>query len=351
MEPEATLSSAWDQHLASEFGAKSADEAVATMTAQSYVNMIPLMVGARGRDEVRDFYANHFLSQIPPDLEIVPVSRTIGQGQVVDEVIMRFTHSIRMDWLLPSIPATGNRVEVPLVAIIQFDGDKIAHEHIYWDQASVLVQIGLLDRTLPIRGGEIAAQVLNPIQRMNELIHRGLNNNGSTVTNPNFKQENAMRKSYWLVGTRLSVLAGPADTDGRYDLVEGWFPTGAQVPPHLHRRHAEQIYVLDGDFSVWTGGRKAVLRPGDDIAIPVGTPHALAVTGDGPGRALVIVSPSGFARLITEVGTPDERAEVPPAATDMDLLLRVSAELGDEYLDPAEVLPVGFAEPPCVATG
>src|SRR6516162_3586500 len=206
MGPEATLSSAWDQHLASEFGAKSADEAVATMTSRSYVNMIPLMVGARGRDEVRDFYANHFLSQIPPDLEIVPVSRTIGQGQVVDEVIMRFTHSIRMDWLLPSIPPTGKRVELPLVAIIQFDGGKIAHEHIYWDQASLLVQIGLLDRTLPVRGGEIAAQVLNPTQLMNELIHRGLNNNGVNGHKPQCKQENTMRKSYWLVGTRLSVL-------------------------------------------------------------------------------------------------------------------------------------------------
>src|SRR5215468_3387339 len=113
MGSEATLSSAWDQHLTSEFGAKSADEAVATMTAQSYVNMIPLMVGARGRDEVREFYANHFLSQIPPDLELVPVSRTIGQGRVVDEFIARFTHSIRMDWLLPGIAPTGRRVEMP----------------------------------------------------------------------------------------------------------------------------------------------------------------------------------------------------------------------------------------------
>jgi quercetin dioxygenase-like cupin family protein len=160
-----------------------------------------------------------------------------------------------------------------------------------------------------------------------------------------------MRKSYWLVGTRLSVLAGPADTGERYDLVEGWFPTGAQVPPHLHRRHAEQIYVLDGEFTLWAGGREAVLRPGDDITIPVGMAHALAVTGDSPGRALVIVSPSGFVHLITEVGTPDEGDEVPPAATDMDLLLRVSAELGDEYLDPAVALPDGFAESACATTG
>jgi quercetin dioxygenase-like cupin family protein len=154
-----------------------------------------------------------------------------------------------------------------------------------------------------------------------------------------------MRKSYWLVGTRLNVLAGPADTGGRYDLIEGWFPTGAQVPPHLHRRHAEQIYVLDGEFTVWADGRQAVLHPGEDIAIPVGTAHALAVTGDGPGRALVIVSPSGFARLVTEAGTPDEGDDVPPAATDMDLFLRVCAELGDEILGPAAVLPDGFAEP------
>ena len=174
MGTEATLSSAWDQHLASEFGAKNADEAVATMTAESHVNVVSLMVGAKGRDNVREFYANHFLNQIPPDMETVPVSRTIGQGRVVDEMIMRFTHSIQMDWLLPGIPPTGRRLEVPMVAIIQFEGDKIAHEHLYWDQASMLVQIGLLDRTLPVRGGEIAVQVLNPTQPMNELIHRRL---------------------------------------------------------------------------------------------------------------------------------------------------------------------------------
>src|SRR5262245_65921526 len=103
METERTLANVWDQHLALEFAAKNADEAVATMTAESHVNVVPLMIGARGRDNVRDFYANHFLSQIPPDLENVPVSRTIGQGRVVDEMIMRFTHSVQMDWLLPGI--------------------------------------------------------------------------------------------------------------------------------------------------------------------------------------------------------------------------------------------------------
>jgi carboxymethylenebutenolidase len=172
MAAEGTLSSAWDQHVASEFDAKSADLALETMTADPHVNMVPLMIGARGRVELRDFYANHFLNQIPPDYEMVNVSRTVGQARVVDELIMRFTHSIRMDWLLPGIEPTGKRVEVPFVVIVQFEGDKLAHEHLYWDQASVLVQVGLLDRALPVRGGEIAAQVQNPTQPMNELIHR-----------------------------------------------------------------------------------------------------------------------------------------------------------------------------------
>ena len=173
MGTEGTLSGAWDQHLASEFGAKSADQALATMTAEPHVNMVPLMIGARGREELHDFYANHFLNQIPPDMEMVPVSRTIGQGRLVDEVVARFTHTIPMDWMLPGIPPTGKRVEVGLVVVVQFDGDKLAHEHLYWDQASVLVQLGLLPPGgLPVVGAEGARSVLDRSLRLNALIHR-----------------------------------------------------------------------------------------------------------------------------------------------------------------------------------
>src|SRR5262245_19455270 len=174
MQSEGALPSVWDKHVTAEFAATDADQAVATMTTERYVNLIPLMIGARGRDDVREVYANQFLPQWRSGIEIVPVSRTIGQSQGVDELIIRFTHSIRMDWLLPGVPATGKWVEVPFVAIIRFDGDKIVHEHLYWDQASVLVQLDLLDRTLPVRGREIAAQVLSPTQPMNELIHRAM---------------------------------------------------------------------------------------------------------------------------------------------------------------------------------
>jgi carboxymethylenebutenolidase len=182
MKTEDTLSSAWDRHLASEFSARSADEALSTMAANPHVNHVPLMIGGRGRAELHDFYANHFLNQIPPDLELVPVSRTVGQGRVVDELVARFTHSIRLDWLLPGVAPTGKRVALPFVVVVQFEGDRVAHEHLYWDQASVLVQVGLLDRTLPVLGGETAAQVLYPTQPMNELIRRALSGNGNPPT-------------------------------------------------------------------------------------------------------------------------------------------------------------------------
>jgi quercetin dioxygenase-like cupin family protein len=160
------------------------------------------------------------------------------------------------------------------------------------------------------------------------------------MTDMKMNKDNPMKNSYWLFGTRLSVLADQANTGGRYDLIEGWFAPGTQTPPHRHAAYSEQLYVLDGEFTVWAGGREAVLRPGDDFTIPVGTAHAVAATGDLPGRALVVASPSGFARLITAVGTPDEGGGVPPsAAPDMERFLRASAELGDEILGPPGALP------------
>ena len=205
---------------------------------------------------------------------------------------MRFTHSIRMDWLLPGIPPTGKRVEVPFVVIVQFEGDKVAHEHLYWDQASVLVQVGLLDRTLPVRGGEIAAQVLNPTQPMNELIRRALNERPG-------QQENTMRKSYWLVGTRLSVLAGTAETGGRYDLVEGWFPA-------RRRSRRTATALLRADLRAGRGVHR-LGRRGQDGAAPRRRPgHSRR---HGPCRARDRRrSGAGVGRRLAErVRPPDHR--------------------------------------------
>ena len=147
-----------------------------------------------------------------------------------------------------------------------------------------------------------------------------------------------MTRSYWLFGARFTVHAHHGDTAGRYDLIEGGGPPGSQTPLHRHTRYAEQFYVLEGELTVWAGGRTAVLRPGDVFTVPAGTAHAVAVTGSGPARALAVASPSGFARLVMGAGTPDTGA--PPAGPlDMALFDRISAEVGDEVLGPPGARP------------
>jgi carboxymethylenebutenolidase len=164
----------WEDHVRYEFSTRNTDDTLATMVDDAYVNHIPVLTGGSGRDELREFYSKRFIPQMPPDTEMTPVSRTIGDNQIVDEMIFKFTHTIPMDWMLPGIPPTGKPVQVPLVAIVRFKDNKLAHEHIYWDQASVLVQIGLLDPAkLPVAGVESAKKVLDPSLPANELMQRG----------------------------------------------------------------------------------------------------------------------------------------------------------------------------------
>jgi len=163
----------WEDHVRYEFSARSTDDTLATMVEDAYVNHIPVLTGGSGRDELREFYSKRFIPQMPPDTEMTPVSRTIGEDQIVDEMVFKFTHTIPMDWMLPGISPTGKRVEVPLVAIVRVRDGKLAHEHIYWDQASVLVQIGLLDPArLPVMGIESAKKVLDPSVPANEIMRR-----------------------------------------------------------------------------------------------------------------------------------------------------------------------------------
>src|SRR6266540_1466593 len=163
----------WEEHVRHEFATHNTEDTLATMVEDAYVNHIPVLTGGVGRDELREFYSKRFIPQMPPDTEMTPVSRTIGEDQLVDEMIFKFTHTIRMDWMLPGIAPTGKRVEVPLVAIVRFRDGKLAHEHIYWDQASVLVQIGLIDpRKLPVAGIESARKAQDPKLPSNELMGR-----------------------------------------------------------------------------------------------------------------------------------------------------------------------------------
>lgn len=165
------LAALWDAHCGYEFDTRDVDATMATMVAEPYVNHIPTMTGGVGYRALRDFYANHFVGVNPPDFELVPVSRTVGESSVVDELIVRFTHTTVMDWMLPGVEPTGRTVEIPLVAIVQFDGDKLTHEHIYWDQASVLVQLGLLEPAgLPVAGAATAHKVLDSSLPSNTLM-------------------------------------------------------------------------------------------------------------------------------------------------------------------------------------
>ena len=167
------LSDLWEEHMKAEFVTRSADDAVAAMVEDAHVNHVPVMTGGVGREQVREFYRTSFIPQMPPDLQIIPISRTIGTERVVDEMVVTATHSVQMDWLLPGLPPTGKRMEIAVVAIVTFRAGKLASEHIYWDQASVLVQLGLLDsRTLPVAGAESAQKVLDPTLPANTLIER-----------------------------------------------------------------------------------------------------------------------------------------------------------------------------------
>ena len=162
MGPDFDLSVLWDRHLECEFVDRDVESNMQTMVAQPYVNSIPTMTGGVGYDELYNFYKHHFLNVNPGDTRTVPISRTIGSDRVVDEMIFCFTHDREIDWMLPGVAPTGHYVEVPLVAIVCFRGGKLYNEHIYWDQASVLVQIGLLPRDgLPVTGIEATQKLVN----------------------------------------------------------------------------------------------------------------------------------------------------------------------------------------------
>lgn len=162
MGPYYDFSALWDKHCGYEFATRNVADTMATMVAEPYVNHIPTMTGGVGHAMLSRFYQHHFVDSNPPDTRLVPISRTVGATQIVDEMLFCFTHNCEIDWMLPGVAPTGRPVEIPLVAIVKFRGDKLYHEHIYWDQASVLVQIGLLDpKGLPVAGVETARKLLD----------------------------------------------------------------------------------------------------------------------------------------------------------------------------------------------
>jgi carboxymethylenebutenolidase len=138
------LAQLWERHLAGEFVTKDVEATLATMVDDASVNHMPVNTGGRGKDALRAFYRDDFIPSWPADLQMTPVNRVIGDGQIVDELHVTFTHNQRMNWLLPDVPPTHRTLAIDFVVVAQFRGDKLACERIYWDHAAVLRQAGLL---------------------------------------------------------------------------------------------------------------------------------------------------------------------------------------------------------------
>jgi carboxymethylenebutenolidase len=156
-----SMLSMWQQHMHAEFVLKDADAALATMTDHPYLYLVSLGMGRVGRAAVREFYANTFLPDIPPDFEVETVALTIGTDRIVEEIVGRFTHTIEVDWILPGVRPTNRRIEIAAAVVVGFEAGKIAYERLYWDQAAVLAQAGVIDHPMAAAGVASAAQLLS----------------------------------------------------------------------------------------------------------------------------------------------------------------------------------------------
>ncbi|KAM0721044.1 hypothetical protein Q7P37_003329 [Cladosporium fusiforme] len=177
------LERVWEEHVDLEFMTKDASATMRTMVPEPYVNHIPTLTGGIGQKDLYRFYRDDFIPCNPPSTQMRLVSRTVGVDRVVDEMVFSFEHTQPVPWMLPDVPPTGKKVSVALVAIVCIRGGKLYHEHIYWDQASVLVQLGLLDpklvpadmrekgmRQLPVVGAESARKVLDESSEPSNLL-------------------------------------------------------------------------------------------------------------------------------------------------------------------------------------
>ena len=154
---------AFERHVGAELTGD-LETTMATMSDHPHLNHVPTLAGGYGREGVKEFYRNHLVGRFfPPDVKMEGLSRTVGESSIVEECYISFTHTKEIDWLLPGVPPTGRPVEVVVAVVVGFQDGRVSHEHIYWDQASVLVQVGLLDpKGLPVGGVEVARRVKDP---------------------------------------------------------------------------------------------------------------------------------------------------------------------------------------------
>ncbi|RZK72091.1 MAG: dienelactone hydrolase family protein [Rhodococcus sp. (in: high G+C Gram-positive bacteria)] len=180
--PRYDLPALWDRHIFYEFEARDVPATMATMVDEPYVNHIPTLTGGVGQKDLSRFYAHHFVHNNPEDTKTIPISRTVGADRIVEEQLFCFTHDREIDWMLPGVEPTGRYVEIPLVAVVTLRGDKLYNEHIYWDQAGVLVQIGLLDPDgLPVAGVAQGRKLLDKTLPSNELMLSWASSEGKPI--------------------------------------------------------------------------------------------------------------------------------------------------------------------------
>ena len=162
----------WELHTEQASIRHDVEGAMRTMVAEPHVLHVPAATGGRGPAGVHRFYGEMFVGRSPRDADMVLISRTVGADRVVDEMLFSFTHDVAMPWMLPGVPPTGRRVEIPLVAIVTFRDGRIESEHVYWDQASVLAQLGLLSPNgLPVLGAPQARYIVTGLLRPTRSLH------------------------------------------------------------------------------------------------------------------------------------------------------------------------------------
>jgi len=342
-----SLSDLWDEHVRSEFVTKDAVAAIDTMVPDAYVNHIPVLTGGVGRSEVKDFYSRHFIPHMPPDVEIVPISRTVGSDRLVDELILRFTHSIELDWMLPGVAATGKRVECATVAIVTFRDGKLFSEHVYWDQASVLVQLGLLDpSTLPVAGAETARKVADHTLRSNQLMERTTVPRAIAATASSavaVKRRPSPETTLDVFGVDVTFLVEKDDTDGRFGMVEYVSTPGHEPPPHWHEHEDEVFYVIEGHLEMHCGGQVLDVEAGECVFLPKRKPHGFIIRSPHL-RAVCVIQPSGAEQAFRILGLPKNGAEGRPPApsyasamTDPNGPLKVALQFGVHILSRDEI--------------
>jgi len=134
----------WEDHLKGEFITKNENESLATMVEDASVMAIPTGWGGRGKTRLRPLYRDEFIPTIPDGWEHTVIHRVVSENCIVEEATMRFRHTKQMDWFLPGVAPTGKPVEIEFVIVVEFRDGKMAAERVYWDQATVLRQVGLL---------------------------------------------------------------------------------------------------------------------------------------------------------------------------------------------------------------